>query len=284
MSKLRSDQMRRREFIAMLGGTALVPSFTAKAQQERRVWRIGFLTGTSRAATGPYNFGAFVEELRERGYLEGKNITIDLRLAEGRMERVPELARDLVRSRPDVIVAATNGVAVPVKQATNDIPIVVVASHDGVGVGLYASLSHPGGNITGVESIAPELDTKRLELLKSVVPGLSRISVLYNGAFPGVPHHVAAIAATARSLGLEVSHYEVRSLADFDATFSALKRDRAEALLVLTDTLTFSGREQTMRFALENRLPGIYEFRAFVDAGGLMSYGPSQPALYRRGA
>jgi putative ABC transport system substrate-binding protein len=165
------------------------------------VWRIGYLSAGART---PNNADAFVEGLRDLGYVEGKNISIDFRLALGRVERMPEMARDVVQSRPDVIVAATNVAAVPVKQATSEIPIVVLLSHDGVEVGLYASLSRPGGNITGIESIAPELDTKRLELLKCVVPRLSRVSVLFNAAELSVPRHVAAIAATAHSLGLEV--------------------------------------------------------------------------------
>ena len=272
--------MRRRELITLLGGAALAPCFAAEAQQGTRVWRIGYISGVPRNP----NTDAFVEGLRELGYIEGKNITIDFRLAQGRVERVLELARDLIQSRPDVIVAETNLIAVPVKQATSDIPVVAIASHDGVVIGLYASLARPGGNLTGVESIAPELDTKRLELLKTVLPALSRVSVLYNAAEPSIPRHVAWKETTARALGLEVRHYGMRALADVDDTFAALKRDTAEALLIVTDPLTFVGREQIIRFAFENRLPGIYEFRDFVELGGLMSYGPSLKALFRRGA
>jgi ABC-type uncharacterized transport system substrate-binding protein len=236
--------MRRREFIALLGSAALAPCFPAEAQQGTRVWRIGYLSGSSRT----FNVEAFLEGLRELGYVKGRNISINFRFAEGWVERLPEMARDLVQSRPDVIAAATNVAAVPVKQATSEIPIVVLLSQDGVEVGLYASLSRPGGTITGIESIAPELDTKRLELLKSVLPALSQISVLFNAADPGVPRHLAAIATTAHSLGLQVGHYGLRSLADFDATFDALTRDRArdraEALLVVTDPLTFTGLER----------------------------------------
>ena len=274
--------MRRREFIVMLGGaTALASRLTAEAQQETKVWRIGYLSTASRASTSA---DILVGGLRELGYVEGKNINIDFRFAQGQTERVPEFARDLVRSRPDVIVAATNAAAVPLKQITNDIPVVVLASHDGVEIGLYASLSRPGGNITGIESIAPELNMKRLELLKAVLPALSRISVLYNAAFPSGPRHVAAIETAARLLGLEVSRYEIRSLADFDEAFAALQRDRAEALLPVTEALVFSQRERIARFALENRLPGIYEFKQFVGYGGLMSYGPNLDEMWRRGA
>jgi putative ABC transport system substrate-binding protein len=233
-------------------------------------------------ARSPETVGAFVEGLREFGYIDGKNITIDFRIAEGRVERVPELARELVQSKPDVIVAATNVTAVPVKQLTSEIPIVVLASHGGVESGLYASLARPGGNITGVESISPELDVKRLDLLKAVVPALSRVSVLYNASDPSIPHHVEAIARVARSLALEVRHYGVHSLPDFDQAFGALKRDNAQALLVLTDPLTFTRREQIAQFALENRIPGVFEYKPFVVRGGLMSYGPDLRDSFRR--
>jgi putative ABC transport system substrate-binding protein len=264
----------------MLGSAALAPCFTAKAQHETRVWRIGYLYPGSRTPS----VDAFVAGLHELGYVEGKNIKIDFWLAQGHIERMSELARDLVRSRPDVIVAGTNVAAVPAKQATNDIPIVVLASHGGMDVGLYANLSRPGGNITGVESIAPELDAKRLDLLKSVVPTLSRISVLYNAAEPSAPHHVAAITAAAQLLGLEVSLYGLRSVTGFDEAFTVLQRDRAEALLVVTDPLIFSQRNRIARFAFESRVPGVYEFKPFVEYGGLMSYGPDLNALWRRGA
>lgn len=200
------------------------------------------------------------------------------------MGRLPELARDLVRNAPDLIVAATNAAAFPVIQATKDIPIVVIASYDGIEVGLYASLSHPGGNVTGLESIAPELDAKRLELLKTVVPGLSRISVIYNAGEPSAARHIAAITMAAQALGLKVGDYGMRSLVDFEEIFATLQRDGTQALLPVTDPLIFSQRERIAHFALENRIPGIYEFKAFVGDGGLMSYGPNLNELFRRGA
>ena len=272
--------MRRREFISLLGSATIAPCFIAEAQQEKRVWRVGVLSGVSRNPS----YDALVEALRGLGYVEGKNITIDFRFAQGQVEQLPEFARDLVRNRPDVIVAATNVAAIPAKQATKDIPIVVIASHDGIEVGIYASLSRPGGNVTGLESVAPELDMKRLDILKAVVPTISRVSVLYNAGEPSAPRHVAAIETAARALGLEVSVYGMRSLADFDVTFTALKRDSTEALLPVTDPLVFSQRGRIAQFALENRIPGIYEFKAFVGEGGLISYGPNLTELFRRGA
>jgi len=271
--------MRRRNFLMLLGGALLVPRF-AGAQQQTKVWRIGLLSAISPSP----QYDAFVEGLRELGYVDGKNITIDFKFAQGHLEQLPELARDLVQNKSDVILAATNLAAIPAMRATKDIPIVVMASHDGVEVGLYHSLARPGGNVTGVESVAPELDTKRLDLLKTVVPGLSRISVLYNVDEPSAPRHIAAIAIAARALSLEVREYKIRTLADFDGAFAALQRDDTQALLPITDSLTFSQREQIAHFALENRIPSIYEFTAFVDYGGLMSYGPNLTELYKRGA
>jgi putative tryptophan/tyrosine transport system substrate-binding protein len=271
--------MRRREFITFVGGALLAPRF-AEAQQGTKVRRVGLLSGLSRAS----QYDAFFEGLREFGYVEGKNITIDYELAQGHVEQLPELARGLVQNRPDVIVAGTNLAAVPAMQATKDIPIVVLASHDGVEVGLYDSLAHPGRNVTGLESIAPELDTKRLDLLKTVIPGLSRVSVLYNAGEPSAPRHIAAIMTAAQVLGLQVSDYGVRSLADFDGTFAALQRDQTSALLTVTDPLIFGQQERIARFALESKIPGVYEFTAFADYGGLMSYGPDLNALLKRGA
>jgi putative tryptophan/tyrosine transport system substrate-binding protein len=270
--------MRRRQFLILLGGTLLVPRFAGA--QQTKVWRIGLLSAISPSP----QYDAFVEGLRELGYVDGKNITIDFQFAQGHLEQLPELARDLVQNKSDVILAATNLAAIPAMQATKDIPIVVIASHDGVEVGLYHSLARPGGNVTGVESVAPELDTKRLDLVKTVVPGLSRISVLYNVDEPSAPRHIAAIAIAAHALSLEVREYKIRTLADFDGAFAALQRDGTQALLPITDSLTFSQRERIARFALENRIPSIYEFTAFVDYGGLMSYGPNLTELYKRGA
>jgi putative tryptophan/tyrosine transport system substrate-binding protein len=270
--------MRRREFIAVVGAS-IAPRF-AKAQQQTKVRRIGFLSGLSRAS----QYDAFIVGLRQLGYVEGKNITIDYEFAQGHVEQLPELARGLVQNRPEVIVAGTNLAAVPAMQATKDIPIVVLASHDGVEVGLYDSLAHPGRNLTGLESIAPELDTKRLDLLKTVVPGLSRISVLYNAGEPSAPRHIAAITTAAQVLGVQVSRYGVSSLADFDGTFAALKHDGTNALLTVTDPLIFGQQERIARFALENKIPGVYEFTAFVYYGGLMSYGPDLNELLKRGA
>lgn len=272
--------MRRRTFLALLAAAATAWPLCARAQQQTKVWRIGLLSGVSRTP----QYDAFVEGLREYGYVEGKNITIDYQFAQGQVARLPELARALVEHSPDVIVAATNVAALPAMQATKDIPIVVIASHDGVEVGLYGSLAHPGANVTGVESIAPEIDSKRIDLLKTVVPGLSRISVLYNADEPSAPRHIASINQAARVLGIEVRGYGIRSLGDFDETFAALKRDNTQALLPVTDPLIFSQREQIVHFANDNRIPGVYEFSLFVNAGGLMSYGPNLNELFKRGA
>jgi putative ABC transport system substrate-binding protein len=268
---------------AFLYGSAVATFSTplaAAGQPAGKVWRIGYLGGSARVPP----IDAFIEGLRTLGYTEGRNAVIELKLAEGQPDRLPHLAAELVRLKPDVIVAAANIGGLAAKKATNVIPIVVVASHDGVGAGLFASLARPGANVTGIESLAPDLDVKRLELLKQVVPSLARLSVIYNSTDPGALVHIEIAKATAQSLGFQARLMEVRSPAEFDSAFAAILRDRPDALLTVTDPLTFTHRARVAEFALQNRLPAIYEFRPFVEAGGLMSYGPNMLELWRRAA
>jgi putative ABC transport system substrate-binding protein len=252
----------------------------AEAQPAGKVWRIGYLAGSPRVP----QIDAFVHGLRELGYVEGHNLVLDLKLAHGRLERLPGLAAELVQSRPDVIVAAANVGGLAAKQATSTIPIVVVATHDGVHAGLFASLARPGGNLTGLESLAPDLDIQRLEFLKQAVPWLSHLAVLYNSTDPGGPGHVAVIQAAAHALGCQVRLVEVRSAAEFEAAFGAILRDRPDALLTVTDPLVFAHRERIAQFTVQHKLPSVYEFKSFVELGGLLSYGPNMPAMWRRAA
>jgi putative ABC transport system substrate-binding protein len=258
----------------------LMAPLLAEAQPGGKVWRIGYLAGSPRVP----QIDAFVQGLRELGYIEGQNLVLDIKLAHGRLERLPDLAAELVQFRPDVIVAAANVGGLAAKQATSTIPIVVVASHDGVQVGLFASLARPGGNLTGVESLAPDLDIKRLEFLRQAVPRLSHLAVLYNSTDSGGPGHVAIIQATAQALGCQIRLVEVRSAAEFDAAFMAILRDRPDALLTVTDPLVFAHRERIAQFGVQHKLPAVYEFKSFVELGGLMSYGPNMPAMWRRAA
>jgi putative ABC transport system substrate-binding protein len=250
------------------------------AQQAAKVWRIGYLAGSPRVP----QIDAFLQGLRDLGYIDGQNAVIELKLAHGKVELLPELAMELVQWKPDVIVAAANVGGLAAKKATSTIPIVVVASHDGVKVGLFASLAHPGGNVTGVESLAPDLDVKRLEFLKQAVPKLSRIVLLYNSTDPGAAGHVDITRATAQSLGFQIRLVEVRSAAEFDSAFADIARDRPDALLAVTDPMVFANRERIVQFTIQQKLPAIFEFKAFADLGGLMSYGPNMPAMWRRSA
>jgi len=264
--------------IAAIGFLATAPD--SGAQQAGKVWRIGYLAGSPRVP----QIDAFLQGLRDLGYINGQNAVIELKLAEGKVERLPELAAELVQWKPDVIVAAANVGGLAAKKATSNIPIVVVASHDGVKVGLFASLAHPGGNATGIESLAPDLDVKRLEFLKQAVPKLSRIALLYNSTDPGGAGHVEITRDTAQSLGFQIRPVEVRSAAEFDSAFSDIARDRPDALLVVTDPMVFANRERIIQFTIQQKLPAIFEFKAFADLGGLMSYGPNMPAMWRRSA
>jgi putative ABC transport system substrate-binding protein len=272
--------LNRRAFLSGSIAATLSTPLDTNAQQTGKIWRIGYLGGSPRGAP----IDAFIEGLRALGYVEGQNAVIELKLAHGRPERLPDLAAELVQLRPDVIVAAANIGGLAAKKATGTIPIVVVSSHDGVKAGLFASLARPGANVTGIESLAPDLDVKRLEFLKQVVPHLSQLSVLHNSTDPGALVHVDIAKAAAQSLGCKVRLVEVPSVAELETAFTALLRDRPDALLVVTDPLVFTHRARITEFAGQSRLPAIYEFRTFVEVGGLMSYGPNMLELWRRAA
>ena len=253
--------MNRRAFLHGSIAATLATPPAADGQQGGKVWRVGYLGGSTRVSP----IDAFIESLRTLGYVEGQNVVVELKLAHGRPERLPGLAAELVQLRPDVIVAAANIGGLAAKKATSAIPIVVVASHDGVKAGLFASLARPGANVTGLESLAPDLDVKRLEFLKQVVPHLSRLSVLYNSADPGAAAHIDIAKATAQSLGFQARLVAVQSIAEFDSAFTAILRDRPDALLTVTDPLVFTHRARIAEFTVQNGLPAIYEFRAFAE-------------------
>ena len=272
--------MDRRAFVR--GSMFLVVfSHAAKAQQQAgRVWRVGYLAGSPRVP----QIDAFVQGLRDLGYIEGQNVVIEFKLAYGELERLPDLAAELVQSNPDVIVAASTIGGLTAKKATSTIPIVVIASHDGVKLGLYASLAHPGANVTGIESMAPGLDAKRLEFLKEAVPELSHLSVIYNPNYPGSGDHLENISTAARAVGADVRLIEVRSPSDFDGAFTTILSDSPDALLTVADPLVFAHRERIVQFTLQNSLPNVHEWKAFADLGGMMSYGPNMPDMWRRAA
>jgi len=269
----------RRELLAALGGTAAAWPLAARAQQAGKVPTIGFLGTTTASAWGPWT-AAFVQRLRELGWIEGRNLAIEYRWADGRTGRFTEIAAEFVRLKVDVIV--TGGLsAVAVKQATSVIPIVFAVAADPVGTGLVASLVRPGGNVTGLSTQAPDLVGKRLELLREAVPELRRLAILANIGYPASVIEMSEVQAAAPTLGLEVVALEIQRAEDIAPAFEALK-DRADALYVITDALVSTNRIRINTFALAARLPTMHGVREYVEAGGLMSYGPNYPDLFRR--
>jgi len=275
-------QMNRRAFIATATAILVAP-LAADAQQAAKVPRIGFL-GNSTAALEANLVGPFREGLRDLGYVEGRHILIEYRWAEGTYERFPALIAELIALRVDVIVTAGTPASLAVKKATTSVPVVMVAVGDPVGTGLAASLARPGANLTGLVSIAPDLEGKRLELLRELVPKLSHVSFLLN---PANPFHVVSqkqARAAAAALHLKVEFVEVRAESEFDQAFDAIVRGRPGALIMLADRLFLHHRARIVDFTTRHRLPGMYAYRELVEAGGLMSFGPSYPGMHRRAA
>jgi putative ABC transport system substrate-binding protein len=279
------DHNMRKEFICLaLTAMLLALGLPAQAQQPKRIAKIGYL-GSSTPAASAQNVEAFRRGLRELGHVEGKTIVLELRYGEARAERLPELARELVGLKVDVIVTTSDLAIAAVKRETRTIPIVMVNSTDPVGTGFVASLARPGGNVTGLSNISPELSGKRLELLREVIPGLSRVAFIWNPDLRGAVFAYKETEGAARSLRLQLQSVEVARAEDLDRAFSAVTEQRAQVLIVQTpNPVLFSNRGQIVSFAQRNRLPSIYGGAAYVDAGGLMSYGPSGLDMQRRAA
>ena len=273
--------MRRRQFITLLGGAAAWP-IAARAQQTAKLPTIGFL-GPNTPSLDSRRVGAFVQRLRELGWTEDRNVAIEYRWAEGRTERLAEFAAEFVRLKVDVIVTSATPPVIAAKQATSVIPIVFAAVGDPVGTGLVNSLARPGGNATGLSIQATDLAGKQLELLHEVVPGLRRLAIMANPGAPPAVLEMAEAQTTARALGLEVVASEIRRPEDIAAAFEAIK-GRAEALYVCNDPLVTTNRTRINTLASGMRLPTMYNVREFVEAGGLMSYGPNFLDLFRRAA
>ena len=269
--------------IVMLTIGTLAAPLSVAAQQSARP-RIGVLIPSTPAAT-THIVEAFKQGLRERGYVEGHDIILERRYGEGSSEKISSIAAELVRLKVDIIVTATDPGVAAVKQQTQTIPIVMVNSTDPVGTGFVASLARPGGNVTGLSTISPDLSGKRLELLREVVPRLSRVAIIWNPDVRGDVLDYNETASAARSLRLQLQSVEVRRADDFNHAFSAIASGRAEALIVpAPNPVTFSNRDQVVSFAQRNRLPAIYGYREFADAGGLMAYGPKLAEAWRRAA
>ena len=272
----------RREFMVLLGCAAAWP-FAVRAQQAGKVHRIGVLETIS-TTLNVANFYALREGLRQLGYAEGQNLVIEYRSADGRDDRFPGLARELLALKVDVIVTRGTPAAKAVKNATSTVPVVMTASGDPVGVGLVTSLARPGGNITGLSAIVGELSPKRLELIREIVPGLARIAVLANTSNDAVRRDWARIETAARSLGVQSQLLDLRESDALGPTFDDASARRADALVVVIDAITQANQQRIVDLAMKHRLPAIYSSREFVNAGGLISYGVSYPDLYRRAA
>ena len=288
MNDRKVDAWSRREFLraATLAGTAGflgLGSEAAQAQQPAKIPRLGFLIASS-ASSYTARVEAFRRRLRELGYVEGKNIVIEYRYAEGKLERLPDLAAELVRLKVDVIVTGGGQTILAAKKATATIPIVFAASNDPVGTGLVSSLARPGGNITGLSNIAQDLDGKRLELLKEAFPKVARVAFLWDSGGTRGNVRLTDMQAAAKALGVKLQSVPVRTLDDFESAFARAKKERAQALITSAGSVITNQQRQVLDFAAKNRLPAMYPTSEFVDAGGLMSYAPNNADLWRRAA
>jgi ABC-type uncharacterized transport system substrate-binding protein len=283
LTMLLSRHTRRREFITLVGTAAAWP-LAAWAQADRKMVRIGFL-GTSSASLERHLVDAFRQKLRELGHVDGQNMSIEYRWAEGRDEELPRLAAELTRINPDVIVTAGTPGTLAAKEATRTIPIVFASSGNPVNAGIVASYARPGGNVRGFTILGPELEGKRVQLLKEAVPAAAHIAVVWNSSNPGTIdfYHQSRAAAAALKLTLRPTA-EVRRTDDFSMAFSTIAGAQVHAMLVVADRFLLAHRAQIVDFAATHRLPAMYPYRGYVDAGGLMSYAPNDSDQYRRAA
>jgi len=272
--------MRRREFIAFVSGTAVAWALTARAQKSGKVPTVGFLGATTPSVWSAF-VAAFLQRLRELGWIDGSTVAIEYRWAQGRDELYAEFAAEFVRLKVDVIVTAGTDATIALKKATSEIPIVFAAVGDPVGTGLIASLAHPGGNVTGLSNEQADLAGYRLELLHEVVPSVRRVALLGNIGSPLILLEMKAAEEAAPKLGLDVFRLGVRKTEDIESAIESVK-DRADALYVCTDPLISTNRVRINILAIGEKLPTVNSFREYVQAGGLISYGPNFPDLFRR--
>ena len=279
----RTDFMRKTIIGLTLSTLLLALSFSAAAQQPKKIPRIGFLLAVP-PSTISARIEAFRQGLRALGYVEGKNIVIEWRSSEGKADRLPALAAELVHLNVDVIVSGGPPPTRVAKQATATIPIVMGYDDDPIGSGFIESLARPGGNITGLATLAPEISGKQIELLKEIVPKLSRVAVLGNASQPGHPQALREINLAADALRVQIQYLEIREPKDIETAFQAATKDHADAVLVVTTPLLTSQRRQLADLAIKNRLPAIYSRPEYVEDGGLVFYGVSYTDLFRRAA
>jgi putative tryptophan/tyrosine transport system substrate-binding protein len=261
----------------------LAAPLAAEAQQAGKVWRIGYL-GYSAESVESKNLKVLRQRLRELGYVDGKNIALELRWAEGKPDRLADLAAELVRLRVDVLMAAGNESISALKEATQTIPIVMVVAGDPVGTGLVRSLARPGGNVTGLSNLGEELSVKWVEFLKEAVPRINRVGVLLVRNAPAHAAYWREIQVAAQRRGVSPQSLEVGNLEKIERAFDALTKNHSDALIVLPGPVTFAHRQRIVDLAAKNKLPGMYPWREFVEAGGLMAYATSRSDMFRRAA
>jgi len=274
--------MRRREFIAALSAAATLP-ISAHAQQPLKIWRIGVLESATRELNTP-NMNVFLKTLREYGYIEGENLVIEYRSTGGRNERLPELVSELMRLKVNLMLVRGTPEILAVKKATSTIPVVMFAVADPVGLGVAASLSHPGGNITGMDSFTTEVETKRLGLLKELLPEMKRMAFLGDFRNSAVQKQWNEVESAARPLNLHASRLDIRSALDVSRAFDAAMKEKVDAIRVGIDGTTRPNRQLIIDLAETNKIPAIYAAKEFVEDGGLMAYATNYAELYSRAA
>jgi putative tryptophan/tyrosine transport system substrate-binding protein len=276
--------MNRRESVLALLALGVAGSLAAEAQQGGKVYRIGYLSTPTRASVEP-GLQAFLRTLRELGWVEGQNLIIEYRWAEGKVERLPNLAAELVRLKVDLIVAPAGSAALAAKNATSSIPIVMIFASDPVEMGLVASLRRPGGNVTGTTfTPGSEIFGKQLQILKETIPSASRLAILSNPSDSSFALQMREVETAARSLRIRVQHVEARGSEEFDSAFAAMARERADALLVQASSTFLAHGAKLAELALKGRLPTMYSFRVNVEAGGLMAYAVNMREFVERSA
>ncbi len=276
-----SAARRRQLLMAVAVLPALTCMGTPRAQTTASVRRIGMLSATSQADAVPLN-QEFRQGMRDLGWVEGKNINFEFRYADGKLDRLAQLAVELVGLKVDVIVASSLSPAIAAQKATKTIPIVMAAPGDPIVAGLVSSLARPGGNITGLTQMAPELAAKRLELLKDLVPKLARVAVLWNPTGGASPYSWKEIQAPARQLGLQLHSLEVSNAAEFDTAFASAAKISPGAMFVISNPLMTIHTKRIVDFAAKSRIPSMYQFSEYVEAGGLLAYGPDRDDMFRR--
>jgi len=273
----------RREVLLAIATTLLAMPLPGETQNARKIYRVGYL-GNSSASLEPDLVEAFRQGMRDLGYIEGKNLVIEFRWAEGRYDRFASLVTDLIHLPVDVIVTAGTPGTLAAKNATKTIPLVIAVSGDAVGSGLIESLARPGGNVTGLTTMVPELEGKRLELLLEILPKLARITVLKNDANPLMAILFRQTAAAAKSSGVALEAVDIRAGDDFVKAFASIAKARPDAIIVLADRFLLAERERILTFTAQQRLAAMYPYREFVERGGLISYSPNYAESFRSAA